>query len=398
MFRKITPALLFAACLCFCLMQGCDPATQQTTIRSTHTDSGTLVVTLGKDTTIIQHYSISGDSIRTKIITIPEGIYIIDAAGVLYADGTIKELSSKSYKLNASGGLDPDWETKITTTDDSTFIEVKDDSTATGRFGGHCILTNDADISAFYVFPFRGFYAPRTVGDSAVGNQFVFGHSRRYSVKRATEQSLRIGSNIMGYLTLELDKDNKLQAINGVGSSLNIMGVVNRQTGFDSLQQAAIHVQLQNGPKPGLITRDTATFSKNGLNVAVNYWRPSVRGRKIFGAVVPYNRFWRTGANDATVISFDKPVLVNGQRLDAGRYSIFTLPTANEWTIMFNKEADIWGTDYDSTMDVLRVPMKVGSIPALVEQLTITLQPSGDGGMLVIEWEKTKASVPFKLL
>ncbi|MFN3316104.1 MAG: DUF2911 domain-containing protein, partial [Raineya sp.] len=94
-------------------------------------------------------------------------------------------------------------------------------------------------------------------------------------------------------------------------------------------------------------------------DVSVRYSRPSVKERKIWGEVVPYRTIWRTGANACTVISFSDNVSINGQNVPAGEYSLFTIPTENEWTIILNKNTKLWGSDgYKQEEDVLRFNVK----------------------------------------
>jgi Protein of unknown function (DUF2911) len=107
------------------------------------------------------------------------------------------------------------------------------------------------------------------------------------------------------------------------------------------------------------------------------------------------DRFWRAGADAATKICLDHPLLFNGKELPAGEYSIFTMPAQNGWTIMFNKDADIWGTEYNPDHDALRVPMSAERLPVPVELLTIDVLPTGDGGAIEISWDTWKAAVRF---
>lgn len=94
-------------------------------------------------------------------------------------------------------------------------------------------------------------------------------------------------------------------------------------------------------------------------DVTIRYSRPSVRERKIWGELVPYNTIWRTGANACTVISFSDNVSINGQNVPAGEYSFFTIPTENEWVVIFNKNIKLWGSDgYRQEEDILRINVK----------------------------------------
>jgi hypothetical protein len=129
-----------------------------------------------------------------------------------------------------------------------------------------------------------------------------------------------------------------------------------------------------------------ATVNANikGVAIEIQYCRPSARGRKMVGGVDPYGKVWRTGANKATSISFDKDVIIEGKKLAKGKYGFFTIPGENEWTIIFNKTYDQWGAyDYDEKQDVLRVVVKAKKSSSFVETFTIT--PGKDNIALI--WE-----------
>jgi hypothetical protein len=355
-----------------------------------------MIITLGQDTTFLQHFQISGDSIQTKVVTIPRGIRLSEGKGVLFPDGTLKSMHSNVYSPTASGQWQLEQETRLAATQDSTILTIKKgDSIITKRYAGKCLVINDGDITTFFLFPFWGFYAPETVGDYLTGNQFVFGDARRYTIRRNAENTILVGSNIMGSLTLQLDKNDRLELIDGIGSSLNFRGIVRRNLNFDSLLTQSLQLQRITGAMPTESPRDTLTFKQDSLLITLEYSRPKARGRKIFGAVVPYNRFWRTGADQATKINLNQPIYFNGQKLEKGSYSVFTLPTSTDWKISFNKVADMWGTDYDPSLNVLTVSMKKDALPTQIEQLTLSINPIKRGGRLNIDWEKTKASVEF---
>lgn len=119
--------------------------------------------------------------------------------------------------------------------------------------------------------------------------------------------------------------------------------------------------------------KDTVSSVINGVKTEIVYCRPSARGRKMVGGKDPYGQVWRTGANEATTISFNKNVLIEGKPLPAGKYSLFTIPNENEWVIIFNKVADQWGHyDYKQSEDALRVTVKSQKAKNFVETFTIT--------------------------
>ncbi len=142
---------------------------------------------------------------------------------------------------------------------------------------------------------------------------------------------------------------------------------------------------------------DTKRKSKNGkvegtideVNVTLEYGRPKVKDRQIWGGLVPFDKVWRTGADEATTFAITKDINVEGKKLAAGTYSLFTIPGEAEWTIIFNKVAKQWGAfRYDSGEDALRVKVKPAAAEH-VEEMTFKIE----GNKVVLYWEKL--SVPF---
>jgi hypothetical protein len=130
-------------------------------------------------------------------------------------------------------------------------------------------------------------------------------------------------------------------------------------------------------------------------HVKVEYSRPYKKGRVIFGGLVPYGQVWRTGANEATTITFDKDGDFGGKHIKKGTYTLFTIPGEREWTIILNGQLKQWGSfDYDKykNKDVLHVTAPVINTENAVEEFTISAEPKA----LIFEWDKTKVRVPMK--
>lgn len=200
----------------------------------------------------------------------------------------------------------------------------------------------------------------------------------------------------MGGITLLLDKKDRLQSVNALGSSLNFTAKVYRDADFEALKKHFVQRQIKTGVTLAVSTRDTVRFTEGDQRITIDYWRPSARGRQVFGGIIPSNHFWRLGANHATEITLTQPVLLEGQPLAAGKYTLFAQPSAQEWTLCINRKTGIWGTEYDPAADVLRVPLRVAPLPEHVEKLTISVLPVVGGSVLNIDWEKTRLSVAFK--
>lgn len=125
--------------------------------------------------------------------------------------------------------------------------------------------------------------------------------------------------------------------------------------------------------------------------ISVKYYRPNTKGRKIFNGMEPYGIVWRTGANNATIIQLTDTIQVEGHTLQPGAYSLFSIPDANEWTVIFNKNIDQWGAySYDEKQDVLRVKVKPAKLNTKIETLTIQFADVHEEDCLLqIQWENT---------
>jgi hypothetical protein len=150
--------------------------------------------------------------------------------------------------------------------------------------------------------------------------------------------------------------------------------------------------------KPPLSPPGQAAVTIGAATITIDYARPSMRGRKIMGELVPFDKVWRTGANAATTLKTSAAIEIGGSLVPAGTYTLYTLPGATAWKLIINKQTGQWGTVYDQAQDLARVDLKVGKTAAPVEQFTITLAGTGGAaGLLTMEWENTTVSIPFSV-
>ncbi len=134
-----------------------------------------------------------------------------------------------------------------------------------------------------------------------------------------------------------------------------------------------------------------------GKGITIDYSSPRAKGRKIFGALVPYGQIWRAGSNESTTFVVGSDVTVGGKAVPAGNYTIFTIPGEDKWTRVISKKTGEWGTAYPGPdNDLARIDMKVSKLASPVENFTIALDQAGTGCTLKMEWETTEASVDIK--
>ncbi|MFD2724623.1 DUF2911 domain-containing protein [Hyunsoonleella rubra] len=157
----------------------------------------------------------------------------------------------------------------------------------------------------------------------------------------------------------------------------------------------AVQAQLQT-PQPSPLGK---LVQKVGLtDVTIEYSRPGVKGRKIFGGLVPYGEMWRTGANKNTMVTFSTDATVDGQTLKAGSYAIFTKPGEESWDVYFYSDTNNWGVPqkWDESKVAAKTTVKAYPVPFSVETFAMDIgQISNNGGQLELIWDKTYVGVPF---
>lgn len=199
----------------------------------------------------------------------------------------------------------------------------------------------------------------------------------------------------LGTIRVKLDDQLRAQEVDARESTLG--GHAVRIGAVDIAAEAARFAALDaagRGLGP-LSPADTVKAQLGGANITIGYHRPSVRGRTIFGGpVVPFGRVWRTGANQATGFTTDRDLLIGETRVPAGSYTVWSLPTADGWHLILNKQTGQWGTEYHSEHDLAHIPMTVETLASPLEQFTIAV---AEDGTLSLAWADRRGTVPVKV-
>lgn len=158
---------------------------------------------------------------------------------------------------------------------------------------------------------------------------------------------------------------------------------------------ASLSAQEKAKASPHSVLKQTVGLTE----VTVDYHRPSARGREIFGGLVPYGEVWRTGANQSTDITFDKPVIFGGESVEAGTYGLYTIPGKDSWTVILYSDPSLWGAGkYDESKDVVRVKADVVELQPTLESFTIGLNAlTKESAVLHFDWVNTRAAVEIKV-
>ncbi|MEX1187708.1 MAG: DUF2911 domain-containing protein [Bacteroidia bacterium] len=173
-----------------------------------------------------------------------------------------------------------------------------------------------------------------------------------------------------------------------LGASFLIAGTVSAQTKTDKTTMSA--AKKDERPSPPSTVKGTA----GDLDITISYSQPGVKGRTIFGDLVPYGKIWRTGANEATIVEVSRDCKVGGSFLKSGKYALFSIPGESEWTIIFNSVPDQWGAyKYEESKDALRFKVKSEKSKEFYERLTFAIDADKTGnGTVSLMWENTMVS------
>jgi len=164
----------------------------------------------------------------------------------------------------------------------------------------------------------------------------------------------------------------------------------------DSLDIDALAASFRDRPLGALSPRDSVIATIDGANVRVDYGRPWRRGRAIFGALVPWDQVWRTGAGDATFFTTDRDLLIGRTPVPAGKYAVFTLPSAAGWKLILSKNIGDDAAVYAPGQDFARIDMTADSLAAPAEQFTIAIEPGERGGVLSLRWDRVGVRTPVR--
>jgi len=215
-----------------------------------------------------------------------------------------------------------------------------------------------------------------------------------YRLRFAGDTAYLTGDGDVGILKAALD-DRGVAVLDGTGTTFKV--IVTRAEWFepDSVARRFAGADARGRALGVLSPRDTVRARIAGAALTVAYGRPTMRGRTIFGALVPFDQVWRTGANAATELTTDRALVIGDHTIPAGRYSIWTIPGRERWILIINGQTGQWGTSYDPARDVARIEIPVEAVSVPAEQFTIDIVEERNGGALRFTWDRTRAAAYF---
>jgi hypothetical protein len=361
---------------------------------------GAFVIRLGRDTTAVERFTrtatrLEGDGVYRQPRTTVRH-YVVDFG----SDGRPQRAELEVRAGNAAAGAPPTQRVVATFTRDSVMVEIRRDTTVIRRrlaapAGIVPVIAGAA--SSWVALELLSQRVRQTRSDSLGVPVYTLGANATgtWSVKPLGRDSVWL-YDANDVFHARVDRDGHIVAAIPLSGTQQF--TVERVASADvAALAAAFAARDQQGQALGaLSTRDTVRASVAGAALWIDYGRPAKRGRVIFGStIVPWGEVWRTGANAATQLRTDKALEIGGVLVPAGFYTLWTVPSPGGWKLLINSETGQWGTAHKSDRDVFQLDMSMSSLAQMVERFTISVAPNAQGGVLNLDWDTTRASIPF---
>jgi hypothetical protein len=346
---------------------------------------GAFIARLGVDTTAIEWFRHADGRIEGGLLVRSPRVVRRTYVYLLSPDGRIAQAQQASVALNAPAGSPPILHATATFAGDSAVVVMQ-------RPAGTQTVRAAVPADAVTV-----------VGDSWLGMETMVARSRRSGADSTRYRTWQVGATTLGWIDVVRigpdsfriadENETHVARVDQQGHLLSASRPVQQFTlerttppaDFERIAQAWAEREQRSGPLVAMSPRDTVRATVGAAAITVDYSRPSKRGRTIFGGVVPWGQVWRTGANAATQLTTDRALNIGGTSLPAGSYAVTTIPSFGGWTLILARDG----------REMLRAPMQVGTLPSPVEVFTISVTPRGQGGLLNLEWDTTRASIGF---
>lgn len=353
-------------------------------------DSAAFVTMLGADTVALELFTIRGNTLEAEVVGRTPRTSVRRVRMNWDSDGRITAYETRLRGPEAhrdSARAVTSW---TVGSDSITVTNVAGARTQTSRMANGNVATV-LTLPAYSTLAVLARHALAR-GDTLVYAQFG-GDPLPFTVRMDSPATYSFTAPQLGTVVVQLDAVGRVHQIDARRSTL---GALVRRVATINLPAWISDYAARDAAGTGLgplSPPDSVRATVGGANVAINYQRPSKRGRLIFGGVVPWDAVWRTGANTATSFTTDRNLTIGGVFVPAGSYTLWSIPGRTGWQLVINKQTGQWGTVYNQDQDLARIPMTVERLTAPVERFTIAV----DNGRLSLTWDDTRASIPISI-
>ncbi len=367
------------------------PAAAQRAAESSPEEAA-FIVRLGTDTVAVERFTRGAGRLDGERLLRYPRTSLVRYGATLGSDGAITRFESSTVPLATDST--PASSTVVFGMDSVRVTLVSGDSTR-----AYALNPGTAEASIFLPFSFALYeqLVRRVIGrgsDSAAAELIFPGvfNPLPTSVRRIAADSAAI--DFFGApLLIRTDRAGRILGVDGSATTQKVTVTRERHVDVMALARAFVAREAAQGTPGQLSPRDTVRAVIGAAEIQIDYGRPRARGRAIMGGIVPWGEVWRTGANAATGFSTSADLLLGGVEIPAGDYTLYSIPRPDGAELIVNRQTGQWGTEYDPTLDLVRIPLDRRELAAPVEAFTIAVDPADGGARLRFAWERTEWTV-----
>lgn len=369
---------------------GCRPSPAVTAVLA---ESGAFVVRLGNDTIGVDQYTRVGNRIEGQLLSRTPRASVLRYQIAIDPSGRPATLEQQARLPDGSLIPNAPRSATVTFTADSVVAQIQRDTVLTIRAAAREAYPFINTAVSLYALPIAALNASGR--DSATFATYSAGAARPGSLPIARKGPNRYWVYVFG-APQEVTTDDRGRVLSVDATRTTFKIHAQRQASADVQGLATMFAQREARPGP-LSPRDTVNAAFGAAQLWVDYSRPSARGRRVFGPTgVLGDTIWRTGANAATQFRTSVPIIVAGQSIPAGLYTLWTVAVPGRYQLIFNKQTGQWGTVYDPAQDLVRVPLQLTQLAQPIDRFTISVDPTADNaGVIRLRWDTTELAAPF---
>jgi hypothetical protein len=363
---------------------------------------GAFVVRLGRDTTAVEQFTRTATHLEGDGVLRAPRTALRHFAVDFGPNGQMTRAEVVITRPGAPAGAAPVQRAVVTFMRDSAVVEVRRDTAVQTRriaVPSNAVPVIAGAASSWVAFELMVARLRASHSDSLAVPVYNIGAGAAgtWSIKPLGRDSVWL-YDANDVFHAKIDRDGRI--VGAVPLSGTQQFTVTRVASLDlNALGTAFAARDTQGQSLGLLSpRDTVRASVAGASLLVDYSRPAKRGRVIFGStIVPWGEVWRVGANAATQFRTDKALEMGGVVVPAGFYTLWAIPAPDGWRLLINSQTGQWGTAHDGTKDLFQLPMASSTLPQPVERFTINVVSVGQGGVLQLDWDTIRASMPFSV-
>jgi len=360
-------------------------------------DTGNFVIRLGTDTTAVEHYTRTPQRLEIDQVARSPRVLLRHYVFEYGASGAVQRVAITITNPSAPAGAPPMQQVNATFAADSVAVETRRDTSiqrSSLKVPAGTVAISGA--TPWSVYEGRIMRLVSQKADSLPSPLLYVGASsmNALSIRKLGKDSVVVQTQTEVY-HVKIDRSGHVQNVVPLRGTQKFS--VDRVATLDLKAAASAFLarEQQGGAMGAYSPRDSVKAVAAGATLWIDYGRPSKRGRAVFGGIVPWGEVWRTGANAATQFRTDKPLQMGNQLVPAGFYTLWTIPSPTGWKLVINGETGQWGTEHKADRDLYTIDMTVNTLPQAVERFTIGIEPNPQGGVLNLDWDTTRASLPF---